>query len=114
VDGAPRADFGLAFVLIAIAAVGEAFALFAEAVLGAECGLGGGGEVVEPVGVCAVDAVVVEDEVTFVRVERDRDFGDVAVVDAVAGDALALGPLAEMPRVFGDAVREHLDDGRHG
>ena len=93
---------------MALVAIGEPLATLHEHLGRLERGLARGGELVEPDVVARIDAVVVEHERAVVGVERDRQLGDVAIVDAPARDAFALGPLAEVPRVLLHAIREHL------
>src|SRR5688500_1644961 len=53
-------------------------------------------------------ADVEEDRARLVEIERDRHLGDVAVVDAEAGHAVAARPLAQVLEVLAGAVAERL------
>lgn len=108
VDDANFILFRDALVLMAFAAIGEALAALDEDILRVERGARGFGEGIEPGLVRGIDAVVVDHERTVVGVDRDRQLGDVFVVDAPARDGFALGPLTQVARVLLHPVREHL------
>lgn len=47
-------------------------------------------------------------ELSFVPIDDEGELWDVAVVEAIAGDAFVLAPLGEAALVFVQAVGEHL------
>ena len=62
----------------------------------------------------SVDAVPrVDDEVVAVLVDRQRDLGDVPVVDPQAVNLVALDPLAPPPQILADPSSEHFRVSSH-
>ena len=119
-DGAHGAGVGEALVLMPFATSDEPRAPLDEDVIGRRagrrrrcCRRG-----LEPCIAAAalalgVDVAVVADhERAFVGVDGDRHFRNVAIVEAIAADALALRPLAEVARVLRHAIAQHVGDRR--
>src|SRR6185437_1580167 len=116
-DDEPGAGVAGALVLIARAAMALALAPLDEhrAALDLHHARRGGDHGVEPrvVAVGRLVAAIADHRARLVPVDRERHLGDVAIVDAVAGDAFATRPRAQVARALREPVAEHFRDVRH-